>query len=401
MNSISTTKNQLNIKTIKDNFYNSYDSDEENNNENPLSDSQKKEIILEKKEQFLKDIEEILISVYNYHIININSRNSKKIKICDIKNNKGISPKFEFEKGKNLITKLSQKLGIFYNAFAQRVLSIKIKQLIERNKKNLFQNENIKKLFYIYKSEYNKSKKSKMSLNKYNINNNNYIHKNKIRNFSNLNHSKDILDNELIILFNQLRNFKRSLIESVDDIKIIFNAPLSGFQPMNIHQKQLDIYKEIFLNDNFIKYFLDKYRYYCNYYLIIREIEDKFINFYKIIKKKIKFDIPKKIIKNEIQQVPNDIDSLYNYIIDDTIEKTNDKKSKRKKKKNKKNNINSDTIDDNNATINITESEDLKFKNNILKNTEYIFECHKLKCKCSEDWINKLKNNLKDCKTFN
>ena len=76
MNSISTTKNQLNIKTIKDNFYNSYDSDEENNNENPLSDSQKKEIILEKKEQFLKDIEEILISVYNYHIININSRNS-------------------------------------------------------------------------------------------------------------------------------------------------------------------------------------------------------------------------------------------------------------------------------------------------------------------------------------
>ena len=401
MNSISTTKNQLNIKTIKDNFYNSYDSDEENNNENPLSDSQKKEIILEKKEQFLKDIEEILISVYNYHIININSRNSKKIKICDIKNNKGISPKFEFEKGKNLITKLSEKLGIFYNAFAQRVLSIKIKQLIERNKKNLFQNENIKKLFYIYKSEYNKSKKSKMSLNKYNINNNNYIHKNKIRNFSNLNHSKDILDNELIILFNQLRNFKRSLIESVDDIKIIFNAPLSGFQPMNIHQKQLDIYKEIFLNDNFIKYFLDKYRYYCNYYLIIREIEDKFINFYKIIKKKIKFDIPKKIIKNEIQQVPNDIDSLYNYIIDDTIEKTNDKKSKRKKKKNKKNNINSDTIDDNNNTINITESEDLKFKNNILKNTEYIFECHKLKCKCSEDWINKLKNNLKDCKTFN
>ena len=401
MNSISTTKNQLNIKTIKDNFYNSYDSDEENNNENPLSDSQKKEIILEKKEQFLKDIEEILISVYNYHIININSRNSKKIKICDIKNNKGISPKFEFEKGKNLITKLSEKLGIFYNAFAQRVLSIKIKQLIERNKKNLFQNENIKKLFYIYKSEYNKSKKSKMSLNKYNINNNNYIHKNKIRNFSNLNHSKDILDNELIILFNQLRNFKRSLSESVDDIKIIFNAPLSGFQPMNIHQKQLDIYKEIFLNDNFIKYFLDKYRYYCNYYLIIREIEDKFINFYKIIKKKIKFDIPKKIIKNEIQQVPNDIDSLYNYIIDDTIEKTNDKKSKRKKKKNKKNNINSDTIDDNNNTINITESEDLKFKNNILKNTEYIFECHKLKCKCSEDWINKLKNNLKDCKTFN
>ena len=64
MNSISTTKNQLNIKIIKDNFYNSYDSDEENKNENPLSDSQKKEIILEKKEQFLKDIEELLISIY-------------------------------------------------------------------------------------------------------------------------------------------------------------------------------------------------------------------------------------------------------------------------------------------------------------------------------------------------
>ena len=401
MNSISTTKNQLNIKIIKDNFYNSYDSDEENNNENPLSDSQKKEIILEKKEQFLKDMEELLISIYNYHIINVNSKNSKKIKICDTKINKGISLKNEFEKGKNEITKLSQKLGIFYNAFVQRVLSIKIKQLIERNKKYLLENENIKQLFYFYESEYNKSKKRTLSLNKYNIYYNNKIRNNKNRNFSNLNRSKDILDNNLLILFNELRNFKRSLIESVDDIKNIFNAPLSGFQPMNISQKQLDIYKEIFLNDNFIKYFLDKYRYYCNYYLIIREIEDKFINFYKIIKKKIKFDIPKKIIKNEIQQVPNDIDSLYNYIIDDTIEKTNDKKSKRKKKKNKKNNINSDNIDDNNTTINITESEDLKFKNNILKNTEYIFECHKLKCKCSEDWINKLKNNLKDCKTFN
>ena len=159
--------------------------------------------------------------------------------------------------------------------------------------------------------------------------------------------------------------------------------------------------KKFFLNDNFIKYFLDKYRYYCNYYLIIREIEDKFINFNTIIKKKIKFDIPKKIIKNDIKQVPNDIDSLYNYIIDDTIEKKNDKKSKRKKKKTKKNNISLDILDDNNNTINITESEDLKFKNNILKNTEYIFECHKQKCKCSEDWINKLKNNLKDCKTFN
>ena len=400
MNSISTTKNKLNIKTIKDNFYNSYDSDEENNNENPLSDSQKKEIILEKKEQFLKDIEELLISIYNYHIINVNSKNSKKIKICDTKINKGISLKNEFEKGKNEITKLSQKLGIFYNAFVQRVLSIKIKQLIERNKKYLLENENIKQLFYFYESEYNKSKKRTLSLNKYNIYYNNKIRNNKNRNFSNLNRSKDILDNNLLILFNELRNFKRSLIESVDDIKNIFNAPLSGFQPMNIYQKQLDIYKEIFLNDNFIKYFLDKYRYYCNYYLIIREIEDKFINFYKIIKKKIKFDLPKKIIKNDIKQVPNDIDSLYNYIIDDTIEKKNDKKSKRKKKKNKKNNISLDILDDNN-NVNIIENEDLKFKNNIIKNTEYYFVCHKQKCKCSEDWINKLKNNLKDCKTFN
>ena len=44
MNSISTTKNQLNIKIIKDNFYNSYDSDEENNNNNTLSDSKKKQL---------------------------------------------------------------------------------------------------------------------------------------------------------------------------------------------------------------------------------------------------------------------------------------------------------------------------------------------------------------------
>ena len=397
MNSVSTIKNVLNIRIIKDNIYNCCDSDNEKNNRNTLSDSKKKEIILEKKEQFLKDIEELLISIYDYHIINISSKNLKKIKISDSKINKGISPKDEFEKGKNQITKLSQKLGIFYNAFVQRVLSIKIKQLIERNKKYLFENENIKHLFYFYQSEYNNSKKSALSLNKYDIYYNNNNHKNKIRNLSNLNHSKDILNNDLLILFNELRNLKRSLIESVDDIKNIFNAPLSGFQPMNIYQKQLDIYKEIFLNDNFIKYFLNKYRYYCNFYLIIREIEDKFINFKTIIKKKIKFDV---LNKNDIKQVPNDIDSLYNYIIDDTIEKKNDKKSKRKKKKNKKNNISLDILDDNN-NVNIIENEDLKFKNNIIKNTEYYFVCHKQKCKCSEDWINKLKNNLKDCKTFN
>ena len=333
MNSVSTIKNVLNIRIIKDNIYNCCDSDNEKNNRNTLSDSKKKEIILEKKEQFLKDIEELLISIYDYHIINISSKNLKKIKISDSKINKGISPKDEFEKGKNQITKLSQKLGIFYNAFVQRVLSIKIKKLIERNKKYLFENENIKHLFYFYQSEYNNSKKSALSLNKYDIYYNNNNRKNKIRNLSNLKHSKDILNNDLLILFNELRNLKRSLIESVDDIKNIFNAPLSGFQPMNIYQKQLDIYKEIFLNDNFIKYFLNKYRYYCNFYLIIREIEDKFINLKTTIKKKIKFD---DLNKNDIKKVPNDIDSLYNYIIDDTIEKKIEKKSKKKKKKLKK-----------------------------------------------------------------
>ena len=63
MNSVSTIKNVLNIRIIKDNIYNCCDSDNEKNNRNTLSDSKKKEIILEKKEQFLKDIEELLISV--------------------------------------------------------------------------------------------------------------------------------------------------------------------------------------------------------------------------------------------------------------------------------------------------------------------------------------------------
>ena len=63
------------------------------------------------------------------------------------------------------------------------------------------------------------------------------------------------------------------------------------------------------------------------------KIEDKLINFYKIIKKKIKFDLPKKIIKNDIKQVPNDIDSLYNLLLMTLLKIKNDKKSKRKKKK--------------------------------------------------------------------
>ena len=389
MNSFSSFKKVLNISILKDN-----NSDEEKK-------SEIKNIIKENKDEFLKEIEEILINVYSYHIININSRERENnIKICDTNLKKGIEPEIEFRRGKTLITVLSQQLGIYYNAFVQRALTIKIKLLMERKKKNLHLNKNITKLLKLYKSK--EKKERDFSYDKYSKKN--YIKHNCVRNFSNFNRNNDSINNSLLFLLIELRNFKRSLIESVDDIKNIFNAPLLGFQQLDINKIQIDYYKEVFLNDSFIKYYINKYRNYSNYYIIIKEIEENSFNFGKIIKKKFIFEIPKIIKKNSssVEKVPSDIDALYNYIVDDSII-NNNKKTKKKKKKHKKN-INQEYLED--YLPNDTREEKLltekeNFKIHILKNTQNNFICQKQRCNCSKDWLNKLENSLKDCKTFN
>ena len=228
MNSFSSFKKVLNISILKDN-----NSDEEKK-------SEIKNIIKENKDEFLKEIEEILINVYSYHIININSRERENnIKICDTNLKKGIEPEIEFRRGKTLITVLSQQLGIYYNAFVQRALTIKIKLLIERKKKNLHLNKNITKLLKLYKSK--EKKERDFSYDKYSKKN--HIKHNCVRNFSNFNRNNDSINNSLLFLLIELRNFKRSLIESVDDIKNIFNAPLLGFQQLDINKIQIDYYK--------------------------------------------------------------------------------------------------------------------------------------------------------------
>jgi hypothetical protein len=389
MNSFSSFKKVLNMSIFKD------------NNSNEEKKSEIKNIIKENKDEFLKEIEEILINVYSYHIININSRERENnIKICDTNLKKGIEPEIEFRRGKTLITVLSQQLGIYYNAFVQRALSIKIKLLIERKKKNLHLNKNITKLFKLYKSK--EKKERDFSYDKYSKKN--HIKHNNMRNFSNFNRNIDSINNSLLFLLIELRNFKRSLIESVDDIKNIFNAPLLGFQQLDINKIQLDNYKEVFLNDSFIKYYINKYRNYSNYYIIIKEIEENSFNFGKIIQKQFIFEIPKIIKKNSssVEKVPSDIDALYNYIVDDSII-NNNKKTKKKKKKHKKN-IKEEYLEDylpNDIREEKLLNEKEDFKIHILKNTQNSFICQKQRCNCSKDWLNKLENSLKDCKTFN
>ena len=105
-------------------------------------------------------------------------------------------------------------------------------------------------------------------------------------------------------------------------------------------------------------------------------------------KKKVKLD------KNEI---PNDIDDLVKYIVNDDKTETQNKKKKRNKKRKKKNKneIKEDKKEEkeeDNKNINI--KDDIKdIKEDLVKNSINRYKIHKIKFKYKPKWINKISKN--------
>ena len=105
-------------------------------------------------------------------------------------------------------------------------------------------------------------------------------------------------------------------------------------------------------------------------------------------KKKVKLD------KNEI---PNDIDDLVKYIVNDDKTETQNKKKKRNKKRKKKNKneIKEDKKEEKEEDIkNINIKDDIKdIKEDFVKNSINRYKIHKIKFKYKPKWINKISKN--------
>ena len=101
-----------------------------------------------------------------------------------------------------------------------------------------------------------------------------------------------------------------------------------------------------------------------------------------------------KVDKNEI---PNDIDDLVKYIVNDDKTETQNKKKKRNKKRKKKNKneIKEDKKEEkeeDSKDINI--KDDIKdIKEELVKNSINRFKIHKIKFKYKPKWINKISKN--------
>ena len=101
-----------------------------------------------------------------------------------------------------------------------------------------------------------------------------------------------------------------------------------------------------------------------------------------------------KIDKNEI---PNDLDDLVKYIVNDDKTETQNKKKKRNKKRKEKNKneIKEDKKDENEEDIKEKEQKDEidKIKEDLLQNSINRFKIHKIKFKFRPKWLNKISKN--------
>ena len=105
----------------------------------------------------------------------------------------------------------------------------------------------------------------------------------------------------------------------------------------------------------------------------------------------------KKTTKIDKSEIPNDIDDLVKYIVNDDKTETQNKKKKRNKKRKKKNKneIKEDKKDENEDDIREKERKDEidKIKEDLLKNSINRFKIHKIKFKYRPKWLNKISKN--------
>ena len=119
----------------------------------------------------------------------------------------------------------------------------------------------------------------------------------------------------------------------------------------------------------------------------------------KNLEKKENNNKSKKSIKIDKNEIPNDLDDLVKYIVNDDKDKNetqNKKKKKNKKRKKKnKNEIKEDKKEEKEEDIKEKEQSDEieKIKEDLLKNSINRFKIHKIKFKFRPKWLNKISKN--------
>ena len=334
-----------------------------------FSEKEKEEMVKNYKIALLKEIGVILILIYNKNIIKTLQIENEKNKIENEELEKRLN------KSKEQISYCSEILGTYYNKFIIESVIKNMMKHLKTYKSKILEINKVKDL--ITMTTYIKKKTRIPSLNK-------KINKNKgklNRSNSTLNHSSNNLKIALTTLFAQLRDIKRSLNNSVNDINDMFKIPLKEFPEFKIKEIQEELFYEVFQNDPLIKDCIEKFRFQSDYHISIREIECGIESIFgKIIKKKFIFNEDKKSdlkanYKNKILNMENNLVEGN----DVNLEKNED------------NNINEDYIED--IEVN-------QFKENLKNYNLDSSQKKKLKCNVSKKWIKNLINGLKDCKTF-
>ena len=243
-----------------------FSSDEEENN-NSIDNNNASE------ENYNNEIERILIEIYNKNISLISSGS-----YIDIEKNK-----YEIEEIEKQIKKYLKKKNFKTNLLVLKCLSNKIKELVEKYKEKVFEIDEIKTIYELYK-------KPLIQINNQIVHNNNSVGSNVATN-SNSSCDSNINDEEIFIknnnsLFNiqeeikgkgtinillrELINIKKTLKISSKEIESIFRYPLSLLKndgkkiKFSVEFMQSEEFCKTLLHDEFIYKLLFKMKEFTN-----------------------------------------------------------------------------------------------------------------------------------------
>ena len=355
------TKKEIGIISSEDEENNNINSEENNENEN--DNSEMNNII---QENYSEDIERILIDIYNKNISIINSQNlgspiSKKLFESNTDEKKKI---------KNFLKKQNDEK----NLLVLKILSDKIKCLIEKCKEKIYEIEEIKKLYEQYIRDNNQRYCNSIGSSGLTTNSNsssyygsgsdddNYYIRNSLllNNIQDETFCKDISQD----LLTQLINIKNTLKVSSKEIENIFKYAFNSLKTSDgkkvkfkIELMQLEQFNKVILNDDLISTLLIQIKFVFSKYK-----EDYIVQIIEQLQKEClmhknqmaKFDsllnqnLGITNEENEKNNVINDNKNNDEYIIKDENEENNDKINENDNINNINNNIGNENIIDNN-----------------------------------------------------
>lgn len=345
-------------------------------------------------------IEYILIEIYNHNIGIVD----KKTIHSDLDN-------FKLE-----IIDLCKKNGDAYNCHIVKILLQKIKELIGRYKVKIFEINEIRKLRdSVFRSKILRNKTPKQYP-KTNKTLSNYMSKFSLP-FPRTKHyyilksstpqtNEQKKFNTIQTIFEELRNIKRSLLKSSDEIEKIFKYPKKKFKNFSIDKCQREEYLNTLIDDDFIQYLINENKE-EDFNILINEIEEDrdknitemtdYLNYIDSICINGNKDESYISIKEEIDEivnkkVPIDLDDLVKFIESSEIKKP----KKKKKKVNKKPLKESELYQNVNEKNDTNDNEILKFKFDINKNSIYSYKTQKIKTNFSQEWLNNLNQTIKN-----